>query len=114
VFVIEGQKISGKLKSTADSFELDYRMVGDQTIEIFLAEAKRAEELGRQGAIVDAFVVEFLTTELNRRRELVLGDDRRSVVFGRPPAPSAGMDSEFSGGIQDMKPRVTLVRAKKA
>lgn len=112
VFVIDGKKLAGQATVGAETIALDYRTIDDEPLSVFMEKAKKAEESGRQGAIVDAMLVEFLTKDLDRRRELSFNEDLKSVFFGRPAPPSTG-NEDMTEALNSMKlAGPTLVRAK--
>ncbi len=112
IFVIDGKKLGGKASVGTDTITLDYRTIDDQPLSVFLEKARKAEESGRQGAIVDAMLVDFLTKDLDRRRELSFNEDLKSVFFGRPAPPSTG-NEDMMEALNSMKSAgPTLVRAK--
>lgn len=112
IFVIDGKKIGGKATLSGETIALDYKTIGDESLSAFLEKAKKAEESGRQGAIVDAMVVDFLTKDLDRRRELSFSEDFKSVFFGRPTPPSTGGEGMMEALDAMKMSGPTLVRAK--
>lgn len=112
IFVIDGKKIGGQATLSAETIALDYKTIDDESLSAFLEKARKAEESGRQGAIVDAMIVDFLTKDLDRRRELSFSEDFKSVFFGRPTPPSTGGDGMMEA-LEAMKMSgPVLVRAK--
>lgn len=114
VFMIDGRKLEGKATVAGPSINLDYQTVDGKPLQAFLDEVRKGEESGRQGAVLDGILVDYLTKDLEKMRQLSLGEDPKTIAFGPPPAPepAPGMGGEDSIDLSQLMARKTLVRAE--